>query len=179
MLFAIFVITLAAAVAIGGYTFRVLFGNWANPPKGPFVAPPPAKPIQPFVPFIPPVESAPVRAASPLPEFRPVPAVTEQATGISSVFVSLPMPEHVFPPPPVPMPAIARGTTANHAVAKGSMIPQTPPPRTQRSAKGSVPPPLPAKPSFRPSLKSSRPIQPEDFLDNEATNVDVIPTPHR
>ena len=168
MLFAIFVITLAAAVAIGGYTFRVLFGNWANPPKGPFVAPPPAKPIQPFVPFIAPVESAPVRAASPLPECRPVPAVTEQATGISSVFVSLPMPEHVFPPAPVPMPAIARGTTANHAVPKGT-------PRPQRAAKGSVPPPLPTKPSFR----TARPIQPEDFLDNEATNVDVIPTPHR
>lgn len=175
MLFAIFVITLAAAIGIGGYTFGVLFGNWAKPFKGTFVAPPPAKPIQPFVPFIPPVESAPVRATSPRPEFRPAPAMTEQATGISSVFVSLPMPDQIFPPPPIPAPAIARGTTANHALAKGSMIPPTPSPRPQRAAKGSVPPPLPS----RPSLRASRPIQPEDFLDNEATNVDVIPTPHR
>lgn len=168
MLFAIFVITLAAAVGIGGYTFGVLFGNWAKPWKGPFVAPPPAQPIQPFVPFIPPVETAPVRAPEPRPEFRPAPAVTEQATGISSVFVSLPVPE------PVPQPMIARGTTANPALARGSMIPTTPP--RPRAAKGSVPPPLPAKP---PSFRTARAVQPEDFLDNEATNVDVIPTPHR
>jgi hypothetical protein len=147
-----------------------LFGSWAKPPKGPFVPPPMPKPAQAsFVPFIPPIEAAPPP--------RPLPGVTEveHATPISSVFVSLP---DQYPPPPVPAPMIARGTTANPALAKGSIIPTPSPrpaPRTSRAAKGSVPPPLPTKPSFR----TARAIQPEDFLDNEATNVDTIPTPHR
>ena len=163
MLFAIFVVSLAAAVGIGVYTFGVLFGSWAKPPKGPFVPPPSMPAAPPFVPFVAPVES--VRAVEP----RPAPMVTEQATPISSVFVSLPAPE--YPPPPVPTPQIARGTTAHPALSRGTPAPT----RGPRAAKGSVPPPVPT----RPSLRTARPIQPEDFLDNEATNVDVIPTPNR
>lgn len=144
MLLLIFVVSVGAALAVGGYTFGILFGNWSKGAK-PFVPPPaPVKPV--YQPFIPPMGSGPV-------------AVVEQPA-VPSVFVSMPMPEHVFPPPPSP-------------IATGSMLAKTVsamPPAPTRTAKGSIPPPLPPR--------ARRSVRDEEFLAEE-TNVDFAPASRR
>ncbi|MEJ7596556.1 MAG: hypothetical protein WKG01_01495 [Kofleriaceae bacterium] len=175
MLITIFLISLAAAVIVGGYTFGVLFGKWSRPVTGSFVAPPPPA-NRAFVPFIPPI--APV-AVAPVPIVPVVPVVPvsgaaiapppaphyEQATSVSSVFVTLPMQHQAVAGPTV----TARGTTANS-------VARTAPRTAPRTAKGSVPPPMPSRPVVAP--RAARAPEPSDFLDEE-TYLDVVPTPRR
>ena len=141
VLITLFLVSLAAAVVVGVYTFGVLFGKWSRPPTGTFVAPPPP-PARTFVPFI-----APVAPLAPAAVAPPAPHV-EHATALSSVFVTLPMQHDAVPAPAV----TARGTRGNPSL----------PPRT---AKGSIPPPLPSRPTVTP--RAARAPEPSDFLDEE------------
>ena len=132
VLLTLFLVSLAAAVAVGAYTFGVLFGTWSRPPVGPFVAPPPPPP-QVFVPV------APV-AAPPPPALH-----AEQATALSSVFVTVPMPHEAVPAPAVT--AGHPGNPASHRAPRG----QRPAPLRRAQRPPAPPRPERALPRGRPT----------------------------
>lgn len=159
MLLMIFVGSVIAAIAVVAYSYQVLFGKWGRGSKrGVVYAPPPMPPPPPNVSAMLAAVSLPSIGEMKAPRTVPMgsgpnPTVKEEVRAsaplASTDSLRSSIPERFFPP-----------------LEKKHLGPPSPPPR--RQARGSMPPPLPPRPSRQRAAVSGE-------INDDATNVELTP----